>query len=67
MFLAFYLFKVLMVYSGPNYLGKIVEYPTWWNKKLEVWNANEEKIFDVKGPCCVITCGCDNIFDVNIQ
>ncbi len=59
--------QVLMVYSGPNYLGKIVEYPTWWNKKLEVWNSKEEKVFDVKGPCLVVTCGCNNMFDVNIN
>ncbi len=57
-------FKELTVYSGPTYLGKIIEYPTWWIKKLEVFNGNEEKVFDIKGPCCVVTCGCNNLFVV---
>jgi hypothetical protein len=35
-----------------------------WIKKLEVFGANDEKLFDVKGPCCICTCGCNNLFVV---
>ena len=47
-------FKVIYVYGeGDKYLGKAIQYPTCFLPHLEIWDDNEQKLFDVNGPCCV--------------
>jgi len=46
--------QVIYVYGeGDKYLGKAIQYPTCFLPHLEIWDNNEQKLFDVNGPCCV--------------
>ncbi len=53
------------VRSGDTYLGKVIEYPTCWIKKLEVLDEKDEKICDITGPCLIWRMGCNNMFPVS--
>ncbi len=58
--------KVIYVYSGSKYLGKVTEQPHGCSAKhLEVWNDNEQNIFDIRGPSCPCSCGGDVTFQVS--
>ena len=59
-------------------LGSIREVPVCCTRKhLEVWDKNDQKIFDISGPCCPISCGGDvpflvyfisiNLFSINLS
>ena len=49
----------MTIYHQGEELGKIREVPVCFSRKhLEVWDQNDEKIYDVTGPCCPINvCG----------
>ena len=34
---------------------------------MEVWNKNDEKIYDISGPCCPISCGGSVPFPITDQ
>lgn len=58
--------QVLTVYHQDQELGKIREVPIccWSRKHLEVWDKNEQKIYDISGPICPISCGGDVAFPI---
>ena len=57
--------QLLTVYHQNQELGKVREVPVCCTRKhLEVWDKNEEKIYDITGPCCPISCGGDVPFQV---
>ena len=52
------IFQLLEVYQNDRFLGRVREVPVCCTRKhLEVWNKNEEKIYDISGPCCPFSCG----------
>ena len=58
--------QVLSVYHQGNLLGRIREVPVCCTRKhLEVWDKNEQKLYDITGPCCPIGCGTDVPFQVS--
>jgi len=57
--------QVLSVYHQGNNLGRIREVPVCCTRKhLEVWDKNEQKLYDITGPCCPISCGGDVPFQI---
>ena len=54
--------QVLRIYSGDTYLGRIAEHPSccFVHPKLEVIDANDEKLFMIHGPVCGCIC-CSNV------
>ena len=53
-----FFFQLLEVYQNDRFLGRVREVPVCCTRKhLEVWNKNEEKIYDISGPCCPFSCG----------
>lgn len=60
--------QVLTIYHQGEELGKIREVPVCFSRKhLEVWDQNDEKIYDVTGPCCPINvCGGGVPFKIEI-
>ena len=51
-------------YQGQE-LGKIREVPICCTRKhLEVWGKNDQKIYDISGPCIPCSCGGDVPFQV---
>ena len=50
--------QLLEVYHEDKFLGRIRERPVCCSRKhLEVWDYKDEKIYDISGPCCPISCG----------
>ena len=55
------LFQSLDVYHMDTLIGRVRERPNCCGRKnLEIWNKNEEKIFDITGPCMPEFI-CDNV------
>ena len=56
------------MYHQGDLLGRIREVPVCCTRKhLEVWDSNEQKLYDITGPCCPIGCGTDVPFQVLID
>ena len=56
---------MLEVYHQGQELGKIREVPICCTRKhLEVWGKNDQKIYDISGPCIPCSCGGDVQFQV---
>ena len=54
--------------NAPKFLGCIREKPVCCTgKHLEVWNKDNEKIYDISGPCCPTSCGGEILFQVGNQ
>ena len=52
--------------NSPKFLGCIREKPVFFKRKhLEVWNKDNEKIYDISGPCCPVSCGGEIPFQVD--
>ena len=48
------------IYHKDKFIGRIREAPicVWCSRKhLIIFDKNNEKIYDVSGPCCPISCG----------
>ena len=57
--------KLLEVNDGNAYIGKVAERPTFCSgKQLEIWDKNDEMLFNITGPCCPFGCGSDVQFFV---
>ena len=57
--------KLLEVNDGNTYIGKVAERPTFCSgKQLEIWDKNNEMLFNITGPCCPFGCGSDVQFFV---
>ncbi len=57
--------ELSVIHQGQS-LGVIREVPVCCTRKhLEVWSKNQEKIYDITGPCCPIGCGSDVSFPVS--
>ena len=57
--------QLLEIYHQDRLLGKIREVPQCCARKhLEVFDQKDQKIFDISGPCCPISCGGDVNFPV---
>ena len=57
--------KLLEVNDGNAYIGKVAERPTFCSgKQLEIWDNNNEMLFNITGPCCPFGCGSDVQFFV---
>ena len=51
--------------NAPKFLGCIREKPVFCTgKHLEAWNKDNEKIYDISGPCCPVSCGGEISFQV---
>ena len=51
--------------NAPKFLGCVREKPVFCTgKHLEVWNKDNEKIYDISGPCCPVSCGGEISFQV---
>jgi len=60
--------QLLEVYQNDRFLGRVREVPVCCTRKhLEVWNKNEEKIYDISGPCCPFSCGGSVPFPITDQ
>jgi len=61
--------QLLEVYHQDQLLGCIREAPVccFSRKHLEVWDKNEQKIYDISGPCCPFSCGGDVPFPIENQ
>ena len=50
--------KLLEVFHKDRFLGRVREVPVCCTrKKFEVFDKNDEKIYDISGPCCPVSCG----------
>jgi len=57
--------QLLEIYHQDRLLGKIREVPQCCARKhLEVFDQKDQKIFDISGPCCPISCGGDVNFPI---
>ena len=51
--------KLQKIYHQNELLGRVREVPIccFSRKHLEVWDKKDQKIFDISGPCCPVSCG----------
>ena len=51
--------QLLEIYHQNELLGRVREVPIccFSRKHLEVWDKKDQKIFDISGPCCPVSCG----------
>ena len=69
-FILAYYPKLLEVYyqtsNESKLIGCIREKPNFCSRKqLEVWIKDEQKMFDISGPCCPVSCGGEIPFQVD--
>ena len=58
----------LTIHHQGQKLGEVREVPVCCTRKhLEVWNKNEEKLYDISGPCIPFACGSDIPFPVDLS
>ena len=55
----FLIVQLLEIYHQNELLGRVREVPIccFSRKHLEVWDKKDQKIFDISGPCCPVSCG----------